>query len=342
MNRKMIVAATTAVALTMASCGGKGAAPNTGAYTDQLTSVCRTIGRGIGDLSATTTLDDVRKNATEASGLYEDGLTELKKLTIPTSDKGFAADVKDLITSFEDQLDTLDAIAKAAKENDQKAVDTDMSKLTDQAAESNDLADSLSISRCKLDPVFAATTPTTSTTTTEPFVPLTLPIATVPVQTLPVETLPPETTAPASNKTILSSSDLLPPAGYTWQDVPSNAINGFETLLDLAASMAAQSGGINGVDLMDSGGTSSGRVFAFVSDITPMTPGSFEEVTPILASDTPTTPMTIRNLNGLTWTDPDGTVNFLVGLNNVLLWAFAPTQDSLQFTVETYLDSLPK
>ncbi len=163
-----------------------------------MAGICRTINRGIGNLDAATSLDVVRKNATDASGLYEDGVNELKKLTIPTSDKQFASDMKDMITSFEDQLDTLDAIAKAAKENDQATVDSRMSKLTKQAKDSNDLADSLNISRCQLDPVFTAsdTVPATipaTTPTTEAPVPLTLPIATE-----PPTTIPPPTTFPVS------------------------------------------------------------------------------------------------------------------------------------------------
>lgn len=344
MNKRVVVSASVTIALALAACGGTSNGPNTAAFSDQVATICRTINHGIANLDAATSLDGVRKNATNASTLYEDGVNELKKLTVPTSDKQFASDVKDLITSFGDQLDTLDAIAKAAKDNDQNTVNTRMSKLTKQAAASNGLAGSLNISRCQLDPVFTATIDTVpaTTPTTEPPVPLTLPIATQPPQTFPPVTFPVATTPLASNKRILGSSDLVPPAGYTWKDVSSNVLQGFRTLLELAPSMAAQSGGINGVDLVDSNGQASGRVFAFVSDTKPMTPGSFDEDTPFITSGTPTTPMTIRNLAGFTWTDPDGTENFLVGINNVMLWAFASSPDALQFTVQTYLDSLPK
>src|SRR5258706_5023772 len=175
MNKRVVVSAALAIALTVSSCGGNSTGPTTAVLSDQLATVCRSINRGIGNLDAPTSLDDVRSNATDASALYEDGLTQLKKLPVPTSDKQFASDVKDLISSFEDQLDTLDAIAKAAKENDQGSVDTRMNKLTDQASESNDLAASLEISRCHIDPVFTDTVDTTPATT-EPAVPLTLPI----------------------------------------------------------------------------------------------------------------------------------------------------------------------
>ena len=299
--------------------------------------VCRTINRGIGNLDAPGSLDDVRSNATDASGFYEDGLAELKKLTIPTSDKEFASDVRDLIASFEDQLDTLDAIAKAAKENDQGSVDSRMSKLTDQATESNDLADSLDISRCQIDPVF--TTVDTTPATTEP-PPLTLPIAPTTQATLPPDTVPPDTTPSASNKVVISAADLEPLGDYSFADAPAEAGTGFQTLLDLAPSMAAQSGTINAIDVLDSTGSTMGRVFTFESDTSPLTPGSFEELTPIITGDTPTTPKTVGTLDGLAWTDPDGTVNFLVTVANVVLWSFAPSEELLDAALQAWGESI--
>ena len=136
------------------SCGGTSTGAATAAFSGQLDGVCRTIGRGIGSLDAPASLDDVRSNATDASTFFENGINELKGLTIPSGDKQFAADVSDLIASFDDQLDTLDAIAKAAGQSDQAAVDAKIDTLTAQAADSSNLADSLEVERCQLDPVF--------------------------------------------------------------------------------------------------------------------------------------------------------------------------------------------
>ena len=333
MNNKMRVAASVVVALAVTSCGGNDPAVSTAAFSDQLAAVCRTMGRGIGNLGATTSLDDVRSNADDAAALYEDGLNDLKKLTIPTNDKEFAGDVNDLIASFDDQLDTLDAIAKAAKESDQQTVDSKISKLADQAADSNDLADSLDISRCQLDPVFD-----TAPVTTEAPVPSTLPIVTLPFGTIPADTAPLDTT-PFSNKTVLSSSDLVPLGDYTFADVSYDVITGFHTLLDLSPSMAAQSGRISGVDVVDLTGHQMGRVFAFQSDADSLTPGSLEEVTPFLTSDAPTTPMALGTQQGVTWTDPDGTAYFLLGVSNVVLWALAPSVDLLEPALQAWGES---
>jgi hypothetical protein len=339
MNKKMVVAASVAIALVAASCGDDAPAVSTDAFSDQLAGVCRTIGRGIGNLDDATSLEEVRSNATDASALYEDGLNELKKLKVPSSDKEFEADVQDLIASFEDQLDSLDAIAKAARESDQEAVDSRISKLADQNADSNDLAEGLDISRCQIDAAFQATPPTT-----EPDVPLTLPIATLPPLTLPIATLPPDS-APldsiaVTNKDIVSSGDLVPLGDYSFADAPEDAITSFQTLVDLAPSLAAQSGRVSGVDVLDLDGQEMGRVFAFESDTDPLTPGSLEEVTPFLTGDIPTTPLTVGTLDGVTWTDPDGTTYFLVGVSNVLLWALAPTADLLAPALQAWGESI--
>ena len=335
MHKRMVVAASIAVALVMASCGSDSSGAATADFSDQLASVCRTMGRGIGNLDDATTLDDVRSNASNASALYEDGVNELKKLKIPTNDEAFAADAADLIASFEDQLDTLDAIARVAKAKDQDAVDSKISTLSDQAAGSNDLADSLNVDRCQLEPVFAA-----ASVTTEPEVALTLPIATLPPETIPVETVPFDTTPPDTNKTVVSSADLVPLGDYTFADAPADATNGFQQLLDLAPSMAAQSGRITGIDVIGSDGQPLGRVFVFESDTAPLTPGSLDEVTPYFTSDVATTPLTIGTEAGVTWTDPDGTAYFLLGETNVLLWALAPSADLLEPALKAWGESV--
>jgi hypothetical protein len=340
MNKRVVVSASVTVALVMASCGGSSKGPSSAAFSDQMATVCRTINRGIGNLDATTSLDDIRKNATNASSLYEVGVNELQKLTVPTSDKQFASDVKDLITSFGDQLDTLDAIAKAAKANDQGTVTSRMTKLTKQASQSNALADSLNISRCQIDPVFTTVDTVAPTTTTQAPVPLTLPIATEPPTTVPPATIPVNTTPAAGDKQITSSTSLVPLGNYTFADAPATASSGFITLLDLAPSMAAQSGRISAVDVIDSNGKTMGRIFAFESSTNPLTPGSFDEATPFITNSATTTPMTVGTLNGLTWNDADGTVNFLVGVTNVVLWSFAPTQDLLNSTLQAWGESI--
>ncbi len=132
----------------------------------------------------------------------------------------------------------------------------------------------------------------------------------------------------------------MPLGDYTFADASDTAISGFQTLLELAPSMAAQSGRISGIDVVDSNGQPMGRVFTFESDTNPLPPGSFDEVTPFFTGDTPTTPKTIGTLQGITWVDPDGTASFLIGVDNVVLWALAPSADLLDPTLKAWGESI--
>ena len=176
--------------------------------------------------------------------------------------------------------------------------------------------------------------------------PLTLPIATLPAdKTGPTETPPPDSFPRARHRSsatseILTSTDLVPLGDYTFADAPDPAIAGFQTLLELAPSMAAQSGRITGIDVIDSDGQAMGRVFTFESDTDPLPPGSFEDATPFFTGDTPTTPKSIGTLDGLTWSDPDGTVHFLIGVSNVVLWALAPSAELLDPTLQAWGESV--
>lgn len=336
---RKVASTTVLIALVASGCGGGSKGSSVEAVSSQVADICRTVGRGISSLDPAQSLTDVRSNANDASALYEDAVNSLKKLKLPTSDKSFDSDLQDLISSYEDQLDTLDAIAKAARENDQPTVDTKIEELNKQASDSNDLADSLSISRCQLDPVFestttTSTTTTTTSTTTTTTVPLTLPIATEP---------PPDTTpvTTPSNKTIISSSDLVPLGSYTFADAPDTAMNGFITLLNLSPTVAAQSGQIIGVDVIfDSSSSDLNRLFAFQSDTNPLPAGSFDEVSPYLTSGASTTPKTVGTINGIFWTDPDGTVNFAAAEQNVIVWAFAPNEGQLDQTLQAWGESI--
>ncbi|HEY7628939.1 MAG TPA: hypothetical protein VH761_17845 [Ilumatobacteraceae bacterium] len=341
MNKRLGSSVVAVLAVVLSSCGGGGGgAVSIDAFSDQLAGVCRTINRGIGDLDPAASLADVRTNANEASALYEDAINELRKLKVPTSDQQFANDVRDLIASYEDQLDALDEIAKAARDNDQEAVDGKIGDLNDMAAESNDLADSLDISRCQIDPVFEATTTTTTIAPTTT-VALTLPIVTEPPETIPPETFPLDTLPPEGNKTIITSTDLVPLGDYSFADAPDEAMNGFITLLDLAPTVAAQSGRIVGVDVLDSTGATMGRLFAFESDTDPLTPGSFDEELPYLSGDVATSPKSVGTIDGVFWADADGaTVNFAAAVQNVILWSFAPTEELLDQTLQAWGESI--
>ncbi|MEP7045784.1 MAG: hypothetical protein ABI949_03845 [Ilumatobacteraceae bacterium] len=334
MNRRIVTSASIVVALALTSCGNDAPAVSANAVSDQLAGVCGTIGRGVANLVPVESLDDVRSNASDAAALFENGVNDLKQLKLPADDQEFTGAVRELIAGFDDQLDALDGIAKAARASDQETVDSKISKLSGQAADSNDLADSLEVIPCRLDPVFvAAPTPVE-----------TVPAETVPAETIPAETSPADTapagTTPPSNKNVVSADTLVPLGDYTFADAPQDAIDGFHALLDLSPTIATQSGRISGIDVRDLSGQPMGRIFAFESDTDPLTPGSLEEVTPFLTSDATTSPLTIGTEDGVTWADPDGTAYFLLGAGNVLLWALAPSADLLEPALHAWGESV--
>ena len=104
--------------------------------------------------------------------------------------------------------------------------------------------------------------------------------------------------------------------------------------------MAAQSGRINAIDVLDSTGSTMGRVFTFESDTGPLTPGSFEEVTPIITGDTPTTPKTIGTLDGLPGQIPTAPSISSSAIANVVLWSFAPSEELLDAALQAWGESI--
>ena len=105
-----------AIVLTVVALGACGSDGGGGAsFSDQLQNECRTMARGLRSIDAPTQLDDFEQAATDASKVYDDGLTALKKLDAP---KDQADDFKDLQTNFQDQTDVFDQIAAAAKKGD--------------------------------------------------------------------------------------------------------------------------------------------------------------------------------------------------------------------------------
>ena len=173
-----------------------------------------------------------------------------------------------------------------------------------------------------------------------------MPDETTPPETFPVDTSPIDTSThrhrscSPTTRWCCRSSDLVPLGDYTFADAPTDSIVGFNDLLDLSSIVAGQSGQISGVDVFDLDGLLMGRVFAFESDVDPLTAGSLDEVRPFLTGDIPTTPLTVGTQSGETWSDPDGTTYFLLGSSNVLLWALSPTTDLLVPALQAWGESV--
>lgn len=137
-KHRLWVPAVVATAMVLGACGSDGGGGGE-AFTDQLQTECRTMARGLRSIDAPVKVEDFEQAANDASQVYADGLTALKKLEAP---KDQADDFKDLQTNFEDQVDVFDQIATAAKNGGAATVATKITSLTKITTDNAELADS--------------------------------------------------------------------------------------------------------------------------------------------------------------------------------------------------------
>ena len=120
------------------------------------------MARGLKSIDAPVKIEDFESAATDASKVYDDGLTALKKLDAPMDQ---ADDFKDLKTNFEDQTEVFDQIAAASKKGDAATVATKIASLSKITADNAKLADSLNAKPCAFAAVFTAAPPVATSTT---------------------------------------------------------------------------------------------------------------------------------------------------------------------------------
>ncbi|MEO6156471.1 MAG: hypothetical protein ABIQ39_02450, partial [Ilumatobacteraceae bacterium] len=293
------------IATTLGACGSSGG--SSASFTDQLQSACRSISQGLRNIDVPKSLDDVAKAATKASAAYEDGLSQMTKLKVPSKQN---ADFKSLNSNFIDEQGLYDEIAAAAKKGDSATVATKVSSLNKILKEDSDLADSLATRGCALDTVItdtaigATTTTTIKATTTTVAETTTVPPVTLPPTVAPTvaPTEVPTTASGASNKTIIDFAGKLTPQGdYTFVDAGADKVQAIETAFNLSPLIAAQSGKIIGVDVIVNS-IAITRVFAFLPEANTLTAGSTDQLVGVLAGSAALTPQTIGTLSGKAFT----------------------------------------
>ncbi len=330
-------------ALWLAACSNGGGV-SASEFVNKIDDACRALDR---DLTRPESSAEVGAFAASASKSFEDALADLKKLAVPAGDASTVSDAKELLANMSDQVDLLDDIAAAASAADQATVDDKTESFDALVAANSDLADSLGANRCALDPLFTnLAPPVTEPPVTEP--PATTPPATTPPVTAPPVTAPPVTepvTEPTgSNKTVTAlASEVAPNGGFTFTDVDPSLIDTFTILLDLSAQTGAQSGRVAAVEVFDGGSTPITRIFLFLPD-TALPGSAVDELTAILAGDSPVAPATLGGLDGITYTPADGGV-FFVGANDpttagFIIWAIAQSQETLDVTISAFLSGL--
>jgi len=324
--------------LGVAGCGGADGV-SSGQFAGKIDDVCRALDRDLGKIDQPGTAAELAAYAGDASAAYEDALAALKKLQTP-GDADSVKNAKELVANFNDQIDLLDAIAKAAGSEDQATVDAKTGEFNQLVSANADLADSLDAGRCALDPLAAVQPPeTTVPPTTQP--PVTQPPVTQPPVTQPPVTQPPVTNSPAGVKTVIQLVSVLTPNnGYTFADADASLATTFQVLLEAPLSTAGQPGQIAAIEVFDGGTKPITRLFIFLPE-NPLPHSAVDELAAVLAGDAALTPAEVGTLPGVTYTPADGGF-FFVGSDTAttakfLIWGVGASQDLLNKGIAAFI-----
>ncbi|MEI7546827.1 MAG: hypothetical protein WCK21_02035 [Actinomycetota bacterium] len=319
----MAVAASTAMMVALVACSD--GAPGSGQFVASIDGICNTLGKGLADLDAPTSLDDVGGFAADASQLFLTGVTQLKKLPVPAN-APHVADANDLVSKLDHLVDVLDDVATAAKKGDTATVGSRTDEFESVRGDISDLADSLDASHCGLDPQFDQMAP-----------PVTEPPATQPPTTRG------GTTAGSNKNTISLTKTLKPAAGFSFADVADSLLTTWTSVVDSSPTARAITGGVTGVEV-SSNGKLLGRVFIFIPDSTvPFT--ALDDFGPTLTSGAKYTGEAINGFPGVVWTNSEGVYGFLGAQSKdspkFFVYAVAPNHDALVAIITGLWASIP-
>jgi hypothetical protein len=332
-SKRMATVAALVLSTVAASCGGDDG-PTSSDFVDRVNEICRTLDNDLGDLTTPTSNAELATFASGASKAYENALADMKALEVP-SDDAVVANAKGLVANFDDQVTTLDDIAAAATADDQATIDSNIATFETLGTDNADLAEGLGAERCALDPLFAfeVAPPVTDPPVTDP-----------PVDTTPVDTTPVDTTAVSgTNKTIEPlAADLAPAQGFTFVESDQAVVETFISVIDSSPTIAAVPGMVAGVDVIDSGGITTTRIFIYLPETT-LPAGTPDELLPIVTDGNPTTPGTYGILAGANYTDGDKF--YFLGTDtpeaaNLLMWAISTDAASLDTAIGAFTFAL--
>ena len=328
----------------VASCGGGGeTAASAGS---KFNDICRTMKSSLSDLDPAADLSEVASNAKDASSILEDGLTDLKKITLPSN----ASDASDLLDNFADQLDAFDAIAKAAKADNAADVQSATDDLTKLNEDSNTLADDADASKCGFSDslilglvqssVTVETVPPTTAT-----VPETVPVDTVAPDTVPLDTVPSDTvpfdTAPIGDGTRVSidfAALLTSPNGYTFENVDPDSLTPMDTLLSLNPATATATGSISGLNIFGADGSYLGLLYLFLAE-NPLADDVLEQIRPQFDLDSLGVQTTIGEDVGYLTVAADSAEFYTANVDGVL-WLLGSDEATVREAFQAFLDAL--
>lgn len=332
-RKQLAIGAVATLGFVTAACGGD-SAPSSGEFVGRVDEICRTLGNDLDDLVQPTDLAGLSGFASDASKAFENSLADLKALKVP-GDDAVVADAKQLVSTLDDQISTLDDMASAATAGDQATVDQHIATFTAAETDLAGTADDLGAGRCALDPLFAF----------EVAPPVTEPPVTEPPVTEPPVTEPPITEPPAAsgNKTIEPFAvDMTAVPGFTFVDADQSIVETFLGIIETAPSVAAAPGMVAGIDVVDATGVTTTRIFVFLPE-SPLPASTGDELVPIVANGATTTPGAYGFASGATYTDGDKF--YFIGADdetapNIVVWAVSVDSTTMEAAMSAFQTSL--
>lgn len=300
--------------------------PNAGDYVDSVDRICRNLQDDLDEIGAPSDFEGLSDSAFDAADAFGAAAADLRKLAEP-KDTGLAGDVRDLADGFDDSANMLDDISNAAKDGDSAGV-ADAEANLDAVREKNaELADSIDARRCDLDLLFTSTEAPPETV----------------APTIP-ETVP-DTTEPTSfGKEVFDLTDsLVSDSGYQFSNGSADVAQAYIDLLDSVPELAAATGGVTVVELLNAEGGVGARVFVFIAD-DPMSTDAVDALAPNAAEGAALNPDVIDTFSGYTFADSEGKTYF-IGLddgysNLMMVLGVGVNRDEVDTAINAVFDSL--
>lgn len=334
MKTRSLVAFTAVAALTVASCGGGSGTLSEDDFVELMADICADAERGLDRLDAPADLAGLESFSQDASEVLTETSERLSKLKAPDD---FAVDFDNFVANIDDQIDALDDLEAAGRNDNDAAAEAAFVLLGDLNVERSQLGEDLGVDECVNDDETTTSDPVaTEAATTVPAdtVPLTLPPTlppqtaapdTTPVETVPIETIP-------SNGQLFTVVDLstvfVAPEDFTLVNSEPAAAQAF---IDIVASVPALNEGVleMGVGvLLDATGTPVATIVAGIA-IGDAMPGEWKD---LLCGTVGTLRTSASGYIGITCPGAPDT-----GVSDI----FTLTTEDLGLTVASLIEGLP-
>lgn len=337
MKSRSFVAFTAVAALAATSCGGGSGTLSAEDFADVMSDICADAERGLVDLQApddVAGLESFARDASEVLTATRDRLADVK------APDGVDADFTNFVANIDDQIDALDDLEAAGKNDDEAAAEEVFTTMGDLNDERDQLAQELGVDGCTNDDETATSDPpATEAATTDPVatvatvaltLPPTVPPATASPDTTPVDTVPSET-APSSGQSFavvdLTTSFVAPPNFTLVNSDPAAA----QAFIDIVAAVPQLNKGVleMGVGvLLDDTGTAIATIVVGIA-IGDNMPGEWKD---ILCGTDGTLRTSADGYTGITCPGAAGS-----GVTDI----FTLTEADLGLSIASLVDGLP-